>query len=417
MTDSSEKHFDVVIVGAGMAGSLLALSLLKKNQHLDILLLDENVERKKKSADEIGTNQPHNIHHNPSFDARCLALNAGSIDILQQLSLWEMIAPGAQSIDKIEVSDKGCFGALSLTPERPLSAFGAVVELQHVGEVLADALSAYPTLNTLHNVKLINIKQSLQSVACELNNGDVIHAKLCVGADGSTSKTREIANIPSVKKDYRCSAVICNVRCSREHNSIAYERFTESGPVALLPLSNNRYSVVYCVKNSELEAMQNLSDEDFLLKLQQHFGFRAGIFKVTGKRHSYPLYLLTTSRPIAHRIVCVGNAAHNLHPVAGQGFNLGLRDVFVLAQVIASTAAKSIGTFSMLEKYWQCREKDHNNTILMTDSLVRIFSNPYYALRIPRNIGLSAMSFFPFLAQPMIKQAKGQFDLFIRENE
>ena len=138
------------------------------------------------------------------------------------------------------------------------------------------------------------------------------------------------------------------------------------------------------------------------------------MFEETGKRHVYPLTLLTSNHPIAHRVVCIGNAAHSLHPVAGQGFNLGLRDLYVLAKVITQTENENIGTFTMLNEYWNHRKDDHNNTILMTDSLVRVFSNQYHLLSIPRAMGLQAMSLFPSLSQPIIEQAKGQFDLFNR---
>jgi len=405
--------YDVVIVGAGMSGSLLALSLLKQNAQLRVLLLDENAQRVNKTAD---TKQTGNAHKHPSFDARCIALNAGSIDILNGLTLWADIETNAQPIEQIQVSDKGYFGALELMPINKGTAFGYVVELQHVGEILARALSAFPMLTTLYNVKLNNIEQKLDSIVCQLSNDQTISAKLCVGADGSNSQVRQLTRIKSDSIDYQCSAIICNVRCSKPHQSIAYERFTKSGPIALLPLTANRYSLVYCVESDQAESLAELPESDFLAQLQLKFGYRAGLFEATGKRDVYPLSLLKTTKPIAHRVVCIGNAAHCLHPVAGQGFNLGLRDLFVLAKVIAESEAANIGSYSMLNHYWQCRAKDHHSTILMTDSLVRVFSNQYPLLSIPRNIGLQTMSLFPFLSQPIIEQAKGQFDLFNRES-
>ena len=290
-----------------------------------------------------------------------------------------------------------------------------MVELQHVGEVLARALSAFESLTTLYNVKLENIQQQASSVICHLSNTQNITAKLCVGADGGNSQVRNLANIQSRRSDYHRSAIICNLSISKPHQSIAYERFTKNGPIALLPLTDNRFSLVYCVENKDLDVIQNLSDCDFLAHLQAQFGFRAGIFEQTGTRDVYPLSLLTSPHPISHRVVCIGNAAHSLHPVAGQGFNLGLRDLSVLAEVITQSDVENIGSFAMLNNYWQCRKVDHNKTILMTDSLVRIFSNQYHLLSIPRTLGLQAMSLFPCLSQPIIEQAKGQFNLFNRE--
>jgi len=396
--------YDVIIVGAGMSGSLLALSLLKQNDQLKVLLLDENPQRT--TVQDVS---------NPSFDARCIALNAGSVDILQGLSLWSDIKRNAQSISQIQVSDKGYFGAVELVPEVKGSAFGYVVELRHVGKVLATALSRFATLTTLHNVKLKGIEQTLDVVTCELSNGQFITAKLCVGADGSRSQVRSLSHINSTCDDYHRSAIICNVRSTKAHQSIAYERFTTSGPIALLPLTANRYSLVYCVESEQADAIANLSDDAFMTHLQDKFGLRAGRFEEAGKRDIYPLSLLKTDKPIAHRVVCIGNAAHSLHPVAGQGFNLGLRDVFVLAKVIVDEKLENIGSFSMLNRYWQCRAKDHHNTILMTDTLVRVFSNDYSLLSFPRHLGLQAMSLFPYLSQPIIEQAKGQLNLLNRE--
>jgi 2-octaprenyl-6-methoxyphenol hydroxylase len=401
----SNTVYDLVIVGAGLSGSLLALSLLKQNDSLKILLLDENSER---------TSGSESVH--PSFDGRCIALNAGSIDILNELSLWENIQKNAQSISQIQVSDRSYFGSLELFPDIENDAFGYVVELTYIGQVLASALSNFPLLTTLYNVRLNNLIQQTSSVICELNNGLVITTKLCVGADGGGSRVREMAKIDSYSRDYQCSAIVCNVRTSQSHQSIAYERFTEKGPIALLPLTDDRFSLVYCIENNNVDEVRHLSDTDFLALLQQSFGFRAGVFKVAGKRDIYPLSLLASKQPIAHRVVCIGNAAHSLHPVAGQGFNLGLRDLFVLSKVIAKADKDNIGSFSMLKQYWAYREADHHKTILMTDSLVRIFSNQYHFLSIPRHIGLQAMSCFSFLSQPIIEQAKGQFDLFNREN-
>lgn len=408
-TAANRPLYDVVIVGAGMSGSLLALSLLKQNAQLSVLLLDENAPR-------IAAKKQKGMSKHPSFDARCIALNAGSVDILNGLSLWSDIKTNAQPIEQIQVSDKGYFGALELMPENKGTAFGYVVELQHVGKILARALSAFSSLTTLYSVKLNTIEQTSDSVICHLSNEQTISAKLCVGADGSNSQVRELARIASDNIDYQRSAIICNVRCSKAHQSIAYERFTKGGPIALLPLTESRYSLVYCVESDQAESLAKLPESAFLAQLQLKFGYRAGLFEEAGKRDVYPLSLLKTTKPIAHRIVCIGNAAHSLHPVAGQGFNLGLRDLFVLAKVIIESESENIGSFSMLNHYWQCRSKDHNRTILMTDSLVRVFSNQYSLLSIPRNIGLQTMSLFPFLSQPIIEQAKGQFDLFNREN-
>ncbi|MGJ8581745.1 MAG: 2-octaprenyl-6-methoxyphenyl hydroxylase [Psychromonas sp.] len=399
--------YDVVIVGAGMSGALLALTLLTQNPLLKVLLLDENAQR-------LASPPKNEANVNPSFDARCIALNAGSVDILNSLSLWADIKAHAQAIESIQVSDKGYFGGAELSPNVSGAAFGYVVELRHVGKVLSRELAGFSTLTTRYQVKLDHLSQQKEVIQCTLDNGETVTAKLCVGADGSHSQVRTLAGISSSLSDYQRSAIICNVRCNKPHQNIAYERFTKSGPIALLPLTDNRFSLVYCVEKHQAEHIAHLSDVEFLAQLQHKFGYRAGVFEQTGQRDIYPLNLLKTTKPIAHRAVCIGNAAHSLHPVAGQGFNLGLRDLFVLATIIAES--DEIGSFSMLNHYWQCREKDHHSTIWMTDSLVRIFSNHYPVLSIPRNIGLKAINLFPSLSAPIVEQSKGQFDLFKREN-
>jgi len=405
MIDTKQKQslYDVVIVGAGMSGSLLALSLLMKKPSLKVLLLDENEPRQAQSTVK-----------NPSFDARCIALSIGSVNLLQQLGLWKEVAPAAQAIEQIQVSDRGHYGALDLTPDIEGEAFGYVVELATVGQVIARALARLSTLTMLYNVSLKNIQQSQTFVVCELSSQQQIMAKLCIGADGSESQVRTLAKIRYQVDDYERSAVICNVACKAHHN-IAYERFTHHGPIALLPLKNDLFSVVYCIHNNNVEYINSLSDSDFLVHLQQQFGFRAGVFTAAGARDIYPLTLLTSDYPLAHRVICIGNAAHTLHPVAGQGFNLGLRDVFVLSDIIVNTKVEDIGTYSMLSQYWDNRQNDQQKTIFMTDSLVRIFSNQYSVLSLPRNVGLQAMNLFPFLSQPLVDQAKGQFNLFNRE--
>ncbi|HIP76771.1 MAG TPA: 2-octaprenyl-6-methoxyphenyl hydroxylase, partial [Psychromonas hadalis] len=194
---------------------------------------------------------------------------------------------------------------------------------------------------------------------------------------------------------------------STSHKNRAFERFTDAGPIALLPITKDRYSLVWTLKEADAQTIKQCDETEFLAKLQSAFGFRAGVFTKTGKRDIYPLSLLTTDRPIAHRGLCIGNAAHHLPPVMGQGFNLGMRDLATLAKVI-SEFPNNIGDFSMLQRYWQQREKDHQTTINMTDSIVRVFSNPSPCFKIARNVGLQLMAHSSTLSQPLVTQAKGQ---------
>ncbi|PKG39478.1 2-octaprenyl-6-methoxyphenyl hydroxylase [Psychromonas sp. Urea-02u-13] len=396
---------DIVIVGAGMSGCLLALAIIKQSPALKIVLIDDNPERLDKGA-------------HPGFDARSIALSAGSCGLLDNLGLWAALKQNAQPIDDIHISDRGNLGIVNLEKTASNLPFGAVVELQNVGQVLQQQLARFPQIKRFYNSALINIEKQTQTVICELQNKQIIEAKLCVAADGANSKTNQLLSISAAQSDYQCSAVITNVSADKAHMNRAYERFTDAGPLALLPLSNNRYSLVWSVKNSELPALLALDEHAFLAKLQQAFGYRAGIFTKAGQRHSYPLKLIKSDKPITHRGVAIGNAAHCLHPVMGQGFNLGMRDISVLAKIITEIDdVNQLGGYAMLECYWQARKKDHQRTITMTDSIVRIFSNPHLPFVFGRTIALQAIACIPSLSAPIVKQAKGQFNLFTQEEK
>ncbi|MCP5078711.1 MAG: 2-octaprenyl-6-methoxyphenyl hydroxylase [Psychromonas sp.] len=405
MGSDPNSNTDIVIVGGGMSGCLLALAIVKLSPAFNIILIDNNPEKLEKGS-------------HPGFDARCIALSAGSCLLLDDIGLWGAIKQNAQPIDDIHISDRGHVGIVELEKRATYSPFGYVVELQNVGQLLQQQLALLPQIKRLYDSSIININKQQNEIICELQNKQSIQAKLCVAADGTNSKTNQLLAINSTTSDYGCSAIIANVSCEQPHNNCAYERFTEAGPLALLPLSDNRYSLVWSVKNSDLAGVMELDEQAFLAKLQIAFGFRAGIFKKAGKRDCYPLKLTQADKPFTHRGVAIGNAAHCLHPVMGQGFNLGLRDLSTLAAVIAKLEKKSqLGDFAMLDRYWSARKKDHNTTINMTDSMVRLFSNTTLPFVIGRNIALQAISCFPAIGGPIIKQAKGQFNLFKQEEK
>lgn len=396
---------DIVIVGAGMSGCLLALAIIKQSPALKVILIDDNPERLDKGA-------------HPGFDARSIALSAGSCVLLDNLGLWAALKQNAQPIDDIHISDRGNLGIVNLEKASSNLPFGFVVELQDVGQVLQQQLARFPQIKRFYNSALVNIKKQQKAVICELQNKQIIEAKFCIAADGANSKTNQLLSISATQSDYQCSAIITNVSADKAHMNRAYERFTDAGPLALLPLSKNRYSVVWSVKNSELPALLALDENAFLAKLQQAFGYRAGIFTKAGQRHSYPLKLIKSDKPITHRGVAIGNAAHCLHPVMGQGFNLGMRDISVLAKIITEIDdVKQLGGYAMLARYWQAREKDHRRTITMTDSIVRIFSNTDLPFVFARTLALQALACIPSLSSPIVKQAKGQFNLFTQEEK
>jgi len=402
-TNSTQTDYDIIIVGAGMSGCLLAYAILKLSPEFTVLLLDDNAEQL-------------NQGEHPGFDGRCIALSAGSCDLLDQLGVWATLKQQAQPIDDIHISDRFHSGMLDLHKKE--KAFGSVVELHNVGVIINEYLEKQNKLARVYETTLTGVEKHIDKINCTLKTGEVISAKLCVAADGGNSLTRELFSIPSEVSDYGSSAIIANLHCSSHHNNKAYERFTDAGPIALLPLTDNRYALVWSVADRDLTRLMRLNDVDFLRELQLAFGFRAGIFESVGKRDSYPLKLTTTIKPVTHRGVAIGNAAHSLHPVMGQGFNLGLRDLFSLAKTISEITDKNeLGDYAMLKQYWLARKEDHNRTIKMTDSIVRIFSNNYFPFAVSRNIGLRLMSFLPHLADPIVKQAEGRFNLFKRDKE
>lgn len=405
MVNTNIQQTDIMIVGAGMVGSLLALAIAKQSPQVKITLIDENAEKTEKGA-------------HPGFDARSIALSAGSCQLLEQLGVWSSLVKDAQPIQDIHISDRSHIGIVDLESSTPESPYGFVVELQNVGVVLKRELSLYSNIERLFESSLTSISKQQSMIIAELQNRHYIEAKLCIAADGGNSKTNLLLGIDSISSDYECSAIIANIRSDKAHQNRAYERFTEAGPLALLPLSEQRYSLVWSVKNSELEQILKLNEQQFLNKLQDAFGFRAGVFTEVGKRDSYPLKLIKTDKPIKHRSIAIGNAAHLLHPVMGQGFNLGMRDLSVLAAIIADLDdINQLGDFSMLSRYWSARKDDHHTTINMTDSIVRIFSSNDWPLIVGRTLALQAISILPSLGKPIVKQAKGQFNLFKNENK
>ena len=391
---------DVIIIGAGLSGSMLALAILRFAPELRVVLIDENDARSSKF-------QP------PGFDARSIALSAGSCKLLEELDLLHKIIQVSEPIKSIKISDQNNLGGLTLTPKS--EAYGIVTQLQDIGIVLETALAKFTTkqLSRRYKTNVTSIIKYESKITCFLSDGQHLTSKLCVAADGGNSQTRELLSIKSQTQDYKCSAIIANIKMKSDHECVAFERFTESGPIALLPLKEQCYSLVWSVDNKQVDSLMSLNESDFLNEIQSQFGFKAGIFKQVGKRDVYPLKLLSVNNPITHRGVCIGNAAHSLHPVMGQGFNLGFRDIYVLAKVIGNLELKSsLGDFAMLNYYWSCREKDHFKTINMTDSIVRIFSNTSPLFKLGRTLGLASMSCASFLSKPIIKQAKGSIDLF-----
>ena len=382
------RSYDVVIVGGGMVGASLALALAPTR--LSVLLV-ESV-----APDSLAQ---------PSFDERTTALGNASRRVFEALAVWPRIAPLTADIREIHVSDAGRFGFARLSArEQGVEAFGYVVANRVLGTALWDGLRARSGgldssggLDVRVPARLIEVEPRAERVRLSIasqTGSEQVTAALVVAADGARSLVREAAAIDAQVKEYGQSAIVANVEADRRHAHTAYERFTPSGPLAVLPLHDGSYTVVWARPPQDAEETLGLCDAAFLDLLQSRFGWRAGRFVRVGRRASYPLSLTRASAPVGPRTVLIGNAAQALHPVAGQGFNLGLRDAAMLAEVLAGSDGDP-GTAEVLARFAAQRTADRRGVIGFTDGLVRLFADPRLPVGWARNLGLLLFDLTP----------------------
>jgi 2-octaprenyl-6-methoxyphenol hydroxylase len=388
-------RFDIAIVGGGMVGASLAVAL----DGLDLrIALIEAV--------------PHDSAAQPSFDERTTALSNGSRRILETLGVWPAVSGAAAPIRKIHVSDQGRFGFARVdAAEQGLAAMGYVVANRSLGAALWSRLSR-SAVSVFCPAEVTRVEASERSVQLSIaappgasppgtgaaGTGVTIEAALVVAADGAQSALRSAFGIAAEVRDYEQTAVITAVLPQRFHDFVAYERFTESGPLALLPLTDGRCTLVLTLEPEVAKAALTWSDDAFIAEVQRRFGFRLGRFLKVGRRVPYPLSLTRSERLSSGRCIIVGNAAQGLHPVAGMGFNLGLRDVASLAELVADnhTGAESdVGDGAVQAAYDAWRAADRGGIIRFTDGLIRVFSSPLGAVRGLRNLGLLAFDVLP----------------------
>ncbi len=343
---------------------------------------------------------PHNAAAQPSFDERTTALSNGSRRILETLNVWPDISANATPIRKIHVSDQGRFGFARIdAAEQGLAAMGYVIPNRALGSALWSRLQSGPGLEVYCPAEVSRLAANQDSVTVHIvqAGGEIsLDAKLIVAADGAQSAVRSAFGIDAEVRDYSQTALITTILPQRFHDNVAYERFTPSGPLALLPLDGGRCTLVLTLVAEAANLGLGWSDEEFIAEVQRRFGFRLGRFLKVGRRHAYPLSLTRASRTSAGRCVIIGNAAQGLHPVAGMGFNLGLRDVASLAELIAEQAEHADpGAPGLLAQYDAWRAADRSGVIAFTDGLVRMFSNPLSSVRVLRNLGLLAFDLLP----------------------
>ena len=386
------KTCDVLIIGGGLAGASLACALEASGLSIEIIEA-----------------HPLNTDSQPCYDDRTVALSYGSRVIFEAMGLWHAMADKIEAIKTIHISDRGHLGVTRLRhDEEGVEALGYVAENRVLGEVLYQRLADNQNV-TLHcPAEMLSLQQSDESVSVSYQQEGEEHALtagLLIVADGVNSKTREMLQIGVSRQDYQQSAVIANVTPGQPHQNIAYERFTDTGPLAFLPMTDNRCSVVWTVPTEQADELAALDDETFLEKLQQRFGFRLGYLQKTGQRHVYPLALVEATQVVRGRVVLMGNAAHAIHPVAGQGFNLALRDIALLAELLTLRSSETMA--ETLATYVEMRQQDAQRVYRLTDTLVKVFSNDFFVLGHARSLGLLATDLIPLVKHKLARQSMG----------
>lgn len=395
---SGANRYDVIIVGGGLVGASLACALAPLDMRIALI---EAV--------------PFRAASQPSYDDRTLALSASSCSILEAMGLWPELQANATAIREIHVRELDRPGHVVLSPsELGLDRFGHVVEARAFGEVMARILPAASCLELYcpAAVTTIDVEEKRVGVAFSDEGGaGSLEGRLLVGADGAQSFVRDALGIEAERHEYGQTAVICNVTPEQDHRGRAYECFTRTGPFAIMPHVNGRCGLIWCDETARAQELMELGDDQFLRLAQARFGDHLGRFLKIGRRSSYPLRLVRAVEDVRPRAVILGNAAHAIHPIGAQGFNLGLRDVAVLAEVLADAVRRSagadIGSLDVLRRYSSWRAPDHQGTIAYSDGLARIFSNPTRIASLARTVGLLAHAFVPPLRRQLAVRAMG----------
>lgn len=393
---SASDHYDLIIVGGGLTGLALARAL--RESRLNILLVDS---------------QTAPTQSSPHFDDRALALSEMSRRMLEKLDLWASLSAEASPIRSIHISDRGQYGRCLLNAESfGFAAFGQVIELRVLGQALWQAVQQQAGLSLDAGTQVIGLEQAPGQTRLHLQTGQQhrwVSADVVLAADGGPSSLRSLAGLPVDVHDYQQTALIANIETALPHDGRAFERFTDTGPLALLPLTRQRLSLVWTLRPEQAQQLSEHDAQRFAHDLQQAFGWRLGKIRRVGSRHRFALS--RTRSPIRRqgRLLLMGNAATMLHPIAGQGFNLALRDLMAFADWLQEQqrAALDWRQPAALQQFIERRLADSEQVQDMTHSLVQLFSNQYPLLTHARALSLSLLDSLPALKRHTAVQAMG----------
>lgn len=379
---------DILISGGGLVGASLACALSGHGLRIGLV-------------EAVAYGDAGGGSGQPAYDDRAIALAAGTQRIFAALGLWPALAERATPIHRIHVSDRGRFGFVRLDrADEGVEALGYVTLARDLGAVLGAHLAGLDDVELISPARVTGVDFVDESARVRIEaaaGGREVDARLLVAADGAQSMLRDLLRVPTTVWEYGQTAVIANVTPGRQHDHVAYERFTDSGPLALLPMSEGRCALVWTLRDDQVDAVMALDDAVFLARLQERFGGRLGRLARVGRRSVYPLRLVRVRESVRARLALIGNAAHTLHPIAGQGFNLGLRDVAVLAEVLleAQREGRDLGDPAVLGRYADWRRGDHRRVIALTDGLTRLFASPLPPLAWARDLGMLALDLCP----------------------
>lgn len=389
---------DIVIVGGGLNGPALALALAGAGFSVNVI-----------------DARPESVLRDARFDGRAYALALASVRVLEAIGVWQRIAAHAQPILRIIASDgRAGEGAAPMVldfdhAEIEEGPMGQMIEDRHLRRALLDATAADPRISLINGDEVVAQTITATEARVTLRSGRQLAARLLVGCDGRASPTAARAGIGRTGHDYGQTALVCAVTHERPHHGTAHQLFLPSGPLAILPLPGNRASIVWSETDARAAELARADDATFLDALRPAFGSFLGAIALAGDRAAWPLRLTLANSFIAPRLALVGDAAHGIHPIAGQGLNLGLRDIAALAEVLTDAARRGedIASAQVLARYQQWRRFDTAAMALGTDMVNRLFSNDNPILRAARDLGMGAVTALPFLRRRFIREAAG----------